>query len=85
MVKDKKIIPRKPEADKNRGNPGGLSNKTMEWVEKEAEGRQVYVADIIREAVEWYQAAIERQRGDEAVGLFDEIRKPIENTKPNKK
>lgn len=64
--------PNKPKNEKK--NPNGLSNEMMEWIRKEATGRKLYSADIIREGMEFYRTAVETQRGDAETGkLFDDV------------
>lgn len=75
--KKKKVVagigaPKKPEMVKKR--PDGLREEQHLWLENEAMGQGISKAQLKETIIDWYMAAVERQRGDDSVHeLFDEI------------
>ena len=65
--KNKAGAPNKEKSIKKK--PDGLTNAQHDWLTKEAKGRNVTVAEVKREAIEWYITALEKQRdtGEEII------------------
>lgn len=73
MVKKKSKAGAPKKQAREKKNPNGLTGEQAEWVQKEAKGRGVYKAIIIREAIDFYRTALETERGDTtAHKLFDD-------------
>jgi hypothetical protein len=80
----KKIVAGAPKKNPDvRKRPDGLREEQHIWLAQEAVAQGVSKAQLKEQIIDWYIAAIERQRGDSSVHeLFDKI---VEENHKNKK